>query len=44
MNLALKWSLAGAVTLGVNFKDILKNSRAGNLVGRTARIEIVADL
>jgi hypothetical protein len=44
LNLALKWSLAGSVTLGVNFKDILKNSRTGNLVGRTARIEIVADL
>ena len=42
MNLALKWSFAGAITLGVNFKDILKNSRAGNLVDRTARIEIVA--
>ena len=42
MNLALKWSFAGAITLGVNFKDILKNSRNGNLVGRTARIEIVA--
>jgi hypothetical protein len=42
MNLALKWSFAGAITLGVNFKDILKNSRTGNLVSRTARIEIVA--
>lgn len=38
---AVKWSFAGAVTLGVNFKDILGNSREGNLVGRTARIEVV---
>jgi hypothetical protein len=42
LNLALKCSLAGGVTLGVNLKDILKNSRAGNVVSRTARIEIVA--
>ncbi len=44
LNVALKWSFAGAVTLGINFKDLLKNSRAGNLVSRTARIEIVAAL
>ncbi len=42
LNAALKWSFAGPITLGVNFKDILKNSRAVNQVTRTARIEIVA--
>jgi hypothetical protein len=42
MNLAVKWSLAGAFTLGVNFKDILNNSRTGSQVSRTVRIEIVA--
>ncbi len=42
LNAALKWSFAGSVTLGVNFKDILKNSRNADLVNRTARIEIVA--
>lgn len=42
LNAALKWSFAGSVTLGVNFKDILKNSRSADLVSRTARIEIVA--
>lgn len=41
LNAALKWSFAGAVTLGVHFKDILKNSRVGDLVSRTARIEVV---
>ncbi len=42
LNAALKWSFAGSVTIGVNFKDILENSRNAAMVSRTARIEIVA--
>ena len=42
LNLAVKWSFAGGITLGVNFKDLLRNSRSGEQVSRTARLEVVA--
>jgi hypothetical protein len=42
LNCALKWSFAGGITLGVNFKDLLRNSREGEEVNRTARLEVVA--
>jgi hypothetical protein len=43
LNLALKWSFAGGVTLGVYLKDLLGNSREGEgSVNRTARFEVVS--
>jgi len=44
LNMALKWSFAGGLTLGMNVKDIFKNARGINLVNRTARLEIVSRL
>jgi hypothetical protein len=43
LNLALKWSFAGGVTLGVYLKDLLGNSREGEgSINRTARLEVVS--
>jgi hypothetical protein len=42
LNVALRWSFAGGVTLGVNLKDALRNSRNASMVNRTARIEVVS--
>lgn len=42
LNLALRWSFSGGITLGVNLKDVLRNSREASMVNRTARIEVVS--
>lgn len=42
LNMAIRWSIAGGITLGLNVKDVLRNSKDANMVNRTARIEIVS--
>ena len=42
LNVAIRWSFAGGITLGLNLKDLLQNSRDDSMVNRTARIEIVS--
>jgi hypothetical protein len=46
LNGALKWSIGGGLTLGVNFKDILDNGRYGpdgdiSVANRTVSLEYV---
>ncbi len=41
LNAALKWSISGGLTLGVNFKDLLKNGGDVTVANRTVSLEYI---
>lgn len=41
LNTGLRWSAGGGLTLGLNVKDILRNSRDGETVSRTLQLEYI---
>lgn len=41
LNAAMKWSISGGLTLGINFKDLLKNRGQVTVADRTVSIEYI---
>lgn len=41
LNAALKWSISGGLTLGVNFKDLVKNGSEPTVANRTVSLEYI---
>jgi hypothetical protein len=41
LNAALKWSISGGLTLGVNFKDLMNNGRESTVANRTVSLEYI---
>jgi hypothetical protein len=41
LNSAVKWSISGGLTLGMNFKDLLKNGNESTVANRTVSLEYI---